>query len=66
MINPNKRMMVAPPMVQVVQTMLAQALLVPPSLSASSREPIARVASTATVMGILESSSCILERIMTR
>ena len=52
MINPNKRMMVAPPMAQVVQTMLAQALFVPPSLSASSREPIASVASAATVMAV--------------
>jgi len=40
MINPNKRMMVAPPMAQVVHTMLAQALFVPPSLSASSREKV--------------------------
>ena len=52
MINPNKRMMVAPPMAQVVQTMLAQALFVLPSLSASSREPIASVASAATVMAV--------------
>ena len=31
--------MVAPPIAQVVHTMLAQALFAPPSLSASSREP---------------------------
>jgi len=43
MINPNKRMMVAPPMAQVVHTMLAQALFVPPSLSASSREKVPRL-----------------------
>src|SRR6185369_7907873 len=35
--TPNNRMMMAPPMAQVVHTMLAQVLLVPPSLSASSR-----------------------------
>src|SRR5262249_39509442 len=45
-------MMVAPPMAQVVHTMLAQVLFVPPSLSASSREPSASVASTATVMAV--------------
>jgi hypothetical protein len=32
MINPNKRMMVAPPMAQVVHTMLAQVLFAPPRL----------------------------------
>src|SRR5262249_20064743 len=45
-------MMVAPPMAQVVHTMLAHVLFVPPSLSASSREPSASVASTATVMAV--------------
>src|SRR5215470_46536 len=52
MINPNRRIMVAPPMAQVVHTMLAHVLFVPPSLSASSREPSASVASTATVMAV--------------
>src|SRR5262252_6801461 len=45
-------MMVAPPMAQVVHTMLAHVLFVPPSLSASSREPSASVASAATVMAV--------------
>ena len=45
-------MIVAPPMVQVVQTALAQVLFAPPSLSASSREPSASVASAATVIAV--------------
>ena len=45
-------MIVAPPIVHVVQTAFAQALFAPPSLSASSREPSASVASTATVMAV--------------
>ena len=45
-------MTAAPPMVQVVHTALAQAPLLPPSFSASSREPSASVASTATVMAV--------------
>src|SRR6185312_12504123 len=50
--SPNRKMTVAPPMLQVVHTTLVQAALLPPSLSASSREPNARVASTATVMAV--------------
>jgi len=49
---PEQKMMIAPPMAQVVHTTFAEALLVPPSLSASSREPSANVASTATVMAV--------------
>ena len=39
-------------MAQAVHTPLAQALLVPPSFSASSREPRVSVASAATVMAV--------------
>ena len=39
-------------MVQMVHTAFVQVLLAPPSLSASSRDPSASVASTATVMAV--------------
>ena len=45
-------MIVAPPIVQLVQTALAQVLFAPPSLSANSRDPSASVARTATVMAV--------------
>src|SRR6185312_2878366 len=45
-------MMTAPPIVQAVHTILVQVALAPPSLNASSREPSARLASTATVMAV--------------
>ena len=45
-------MTAAPPMEQAVHTVSAQTALVPPSLSASSREPSARLARTATVMAV--------------
>src|SRR4029079_10139570 len=45
-------MMVAPPIAQVDHTTLVQVLFVPPSLSASSREPSASVASAATVIAV--------------
>ena len=52
MINPSKRIMIAPPMAQVVHTMLDQTLFAPPSFNANSREPSASVASAATVMAV--------------
>ena len=52
MISPNKRIMIAPPMAQVVHTAVVQTLFAPPSLSASSREPSASVANAATVIAV--------------
>ena len=49
---PNRKMTTAPPMLQVVHTAFAHLPFAPPSLSASSREPSASVASTATVMAV--------------
>ena len=51
-VAPNRRMSVAPPMAQAVQTPLTQAPLVPPSFKASSREPSASTASAATVSAV--------------
>ena len=45
-------MIAAPPMAQVVQTALAHMAFAPPSLSASSREPSAKLARTATVIAV--------------
>ena len=50
--RPNRKITTAPPMVQAVHTALVQVAFLPPSLSASSREPSARLASTATVMAV--------------
>ena len=51
-VAPNKRIRAEPPRVQIVHTASAKAPLLPPSFNASSREPSASVASTATVMAV--------------
>src|SRR5665648_20252 len=50
--SPESRTTMAPPIAQMVHTALAQLLLPPPSLRASSREPSASVARTATVRAV--------------
>lgn len=51
-IDPNRKMINAPPMAQAVHTASAQVEFAPPNLIANSREPSASDASTATVMAV--------------